>query len=70
VERIFNCVKTGTGVSLDWIEGKRKNPEYFTFPELEIMRIPVQELVRSPVLFRIDLQEHKIYRSQVGRGSY
>ena len=70
MEKIYNCVKTNTGVSLDWMEGKRKNPEHFTFPELETMRIPVQDLIGDPVLFRIDLQEHKIYRSQVGRGSY
>jgi hypothetical protein len=70
VEKIYNCVKTDTGVSLEWMEGKRKNSEYFTFPELEIMRIPLQDLLDNPVLFRIDLQEHKLYRSQVGRGSY
>lgn len=70
MEKIYNCVKTDTGVSLDWMEGKRRNPEHFTFPELETMRIPVLELTEKPVLFRIDLQEHKIYRSQVGRGSY
>jgi hypothetical protein len=70
VEKIYNCVKTDTGVSLDWMEGRRKNPEHFTFPELETMRIPVLELTEEPMLFRIDLQEHKIYRSQVGRGSY
>jgi hypothetical protein len=70
VEKIYNCVITDTGVSLDWMEGKRENPEHFTFPELETMRIPVQDPIGNPVLFRIDLQEHKIYRSQVGRGSY
>jgi hypothetical protein len=68
VEKILNCVKTDTGVSLDWMDGKRKNSEFFTFPELETMRIPVQELIEVPTLFRIDLQEHKIYRSQIGRG--
>jgi len=68
VEKIYNCVRTDTGVSLDWMEGSRKNPEHFTFPELEAMRIPVQDLIREPALFRIDLQEHKLYRSQVGRG--
>ena len=67
---IYNCVKTNTGVSLNWMDGKRKNPAHFTFWELETMRIPVQNLIGNPVLFRIDLQEHKIYRSQVGRGSY
>jgi len=69
VEIICSCVKTDTGVSLDWMRGNNKNPEHFTFPELETMRIPVQDLISDPVLFRIDLQEHKIYRSQVGRGS-
>ena len=70
MERIYNCAKTDTGVSLDWLEGERNNAEHFTFPELETMRIPVQDLIGDPALFRIDLQEHKIYRSQVGRGSY
>jgi len=70
VEKIYNCVRTNTGVSLDWMDGRRTNPEHFTFPELETMRIPVQDLIGDPGLFRIDLQEHKIYRSQVGRGSY
>lgn len=70
MEKIYNCVKTDTGVSLDWMDGKRKKSEHFTFPELESMRIPVHDLIGDPVLFRIDLQEHKIYRSQAGRGSY
>ena len=70
VEKIYNCVKTNTGVSLDWMEGKQNNPEHFTFPELETMRIPVHDLISVPVLFKIDLQEHQIYRSQAGRGSY
>ena len=55
---------------MDWMEGKRKNTEHFAFPDLENMRIPVQELIDDPALFRIDLQEHKLYRSQIGRGSY
>jgi hypothetical protein len=70
MEKIYNCVTTETGVSLDWLEGRRNNPEHFTFPELESMRIPAGELVAEPGLFRIDLQEHRIYRSQVGRSSY
>ena len=70
MEKISNCVKNDTGVSLDWMDGKRENTEHFTVTELEIMRIPVQELIDEPMLFRIDLQEHKVYRSQVGRGSY
>jgi hypothetical protein len=70
VEKIYNCVKTNTGVSPEWMEGKRKNSEHFTFSELETMRIPVRDLIGDPVLFRIDLQEHKPYRSQGGRGSY
>jgi hypothetical protein len=63
VEKIYNSVQTNTGVTLDWMEGKRKNSEHFTFTELETMRIPVRDLIGDPVLFRIDLQEHKIYRS-------
>jgi len=70
VEKISNCVKNDTGVSLDWMEGKQKNTGHFGFPDLETMRIPVQELIEDPTLFRIDLQEHKLYRSQLGRGSY
>jgi hypothetical protein len=70
VEKIYNSVQTDTGVSLDWMDGKRKNNEYFSFPELVEMRIKVPDLISSPELFRIDLQEHKIYVSQIGRGSY
>jgi len=70
VEKISNCIKTDIGVSLEWMDGMRKTSEHFTFPELESARIPVQELIAEPMLFRIDLQEHKVYRSQVGRGSY
>ena len=70
VEKILNCVKTETGVSLDWMEGKRKHSEHFSFPELESMRIRVTYLQTSPELFRIDLQEHKIYKSQAGRSSF
>jgi len=70
VEKIYNCAKTDTGVSMDWMEGKRKNNEHFTLSELETMRIRVPDLISNPELFRIDLQEHKIYVSQLGRGSY
>jgi hypothetical protein len=70
VEKIYNSVQTDTGVSLDWMDGKRKNNEYFSFPELVEMRIKVPDLISNPELFRIDLQEHKIYVSQIGRGSY
>lgn len=70
MEKIYNSVQTDTGVSLDWMDGKRKNNEYFSFPELADMRIKVPELISNPELFRIDLQEHKIYVSQLGRGSY
>ncbi|MGA2917967.1 hypothetical protein [Methanoregula sp.] len=70
MEKIYNSVQTDTGVSLDWMDGKRKNNEYFSFPELVEMRIKVPDLISNPELFRIDLQEHKIYVSQIGRGSY
>ncbi len=51
------------------MEGKRENQEFFSFPELEEMRIKVPDLVEHPDIFRIDLQEHKIYLSQVGRST-
>jgi hypothetical protein len=70
VEKICNCVRTDTGVSLDWMDGKRKNNEHFSFPELAAMRIPIPDLISNPGLFRIDLQEHRIYVSQLGRSSY
>jgi len=53
---------------MDWMEGKRKNNEHFSFTELETMRIRTRDLISNPELFRIDLQEHRIYISQVGRG--
>jgi hypothetical protein len=68
VEKIYHCAKTDTGVSMDWMDGKRVNHEHFTMAELESMRIRVPELISNPELFRIDLQEHKIYVSQLGRG--
>jgi hypothetical protein len=55
---------------MDWMEGKQKNNEHFSLSELETMRIRVPDLISNPELFRIDLQEHKIYVSQIGRGSY
>ncbi len=70
VEKIYNCVQTETGVSMEWMEKKRKNIEHFTFQELETMRIKVPDLISNPELFRIDLQEHRIYISQIGRGAY
>jgi hypothetical protein len=68
VEKIYNCRATDTGISMDWMEGKRKNAEHFTFPELAEMRIRTPELISNPELFRIDLLEHKIYVSQQARG--
>jgi len=50
--------------------GNEKNPDHFTFRELDAMRIPVRDLTGDPVLSRIDLQEHNIYPSQAGCGSY
>jgi hypothetical protein len=67
VEKIYKCMKTEAGVALVWNEGKRENPEVFSFSELEEMRINVQDLIDHPNVYRIDLQEHKIYQSQVGR---
>jgi hypothetical protein len=67
MKNIYNCKKTATGVALVWLEGKRENAETFSFSELETMRIPVQDLLDHPELYRVDLQEHKIYKSQVGR---
>jgi len=67
MKNVYNCKKTATGVALVWREGKRENEETFSFPELEAMRIPVEDLLDHPELFRIDLQEHKIYLSQIGR---
>ncbi len=70
MEKIYNCQKTDTGVSLDWMEGKRKNHKHFLYPDLETMRIHIDDLISFPERFRIDLQERRIYVSQVGRGSY
>ncbi|MHB8052123.1 MAG: hypothetical protein ACYDEZ_02295 [Methanoregula sp.] len=69
MENVFNCKKTDTGVTLVWMEGKLEKQEFFSFPELEEMRIKVPDLIEHPNLFRIDLQEHKIYLSQVGRST-
>lgn len=69
MKNIFKCKKTETGVTLVWMEGKREIQEFFSFPELEEMRIKVPDLVEHPDLYRIDLQEHKIYMSQVGRST-
>ena len=65
MEKVFNSVKTGTGVSLDWMDGKRTRTEQFSFHELDEMRIRVPDLISRPELFRIDLQEHKIYPQAV-----
>jgi hypothetical protein len=70
MNNIFNCKKTDAGVALVWMEGKKENKELFSFPELEEMRIDVQNMIEHPDLYRIDLQEHKIYRSQQGRSSF
>jgi hypothetical protein len=67
VKNVYNCKKTEAGVELVWQEGKKENNEFFSFSELKDMRINVQDLIEHPDLYRIDLQEHKIYQSQVGR---
>ena len=56
---IYTRGKTDTGVSLEWMKGKRRNPGTFTFPKLDILRITVQDLIGYPVLFGIALLEHK-----------
>ena len=70
MEKVSRCKKTDTGVKLIRMEGKRECEEFFSFQELGEMRINVQDLTEHPDLFRIDLQEHKIYLSQVGRSSF
>lgn len=67
MEKISSCKKTGTGVSMIWMEGKLGKEEFFTGRELEEMRIKVDDFLERPHLYRIDLQEHKIYVSQLGR---
>jgi len=67
MENIFNCKETETGVTMVWMAGEKENEEFFSFPKLEEMRIKVRDLVENPPLYRIDLQEHKIYVSQMGR---
>jgi hypothetical protein len=69
VEKIYKCTKTDAGVAMVWNEGKRENPEVFSFSELKEMRINVQDLIEHPDLYRIDLQEHKIYMSGGGRST-
>lgn len=70
VKNIFNCKKTEAGVAMVWHDGKEEKSEVFSFSELDEMRINVQDLIEHPDLYRIDLQEHKIYQSQVGRNAY
>ncbi len=57
-------------LALVWQDGKKEKSEVFSFSELDEMRINVQDLIEHPDLYRIDLQEHKIYQSQVGRNAY
>ena len=70
VEKICNCSETYSGVSVDWMEGNRKNHRHFTRTELETMMIRVPDLIRNPELFRIDLPAMRIWMRQVGRGPY
>jgi len=69
MENVFQCKKTETGVTLVWMQGRRENQEFFSFPDLEEMRIKGTDLIAHPELFRIDVQEHKIYLSQKGRST-
>jgi hypothetical protein len=70
VKNVSNCRKTDAGVALVWQDGTKEKNEVFSFSELNDMRINVQDLIEHPGLYRIDLQEHKIYQSQVGRNAY
>ena len=69
MEKIVSCRKTGTGVAMIRMEGSVEKEEFFSFAELAVMRINAGELTDHPELYRIDLQEHKIYLSQVGRNT-
>ena len=70
VKNVSDCKKTEAGVAMVWQDGKKEKCEVFSFSELDDMRINVQDLIEHPDLYRIDLQEHKIYQSQVGRNAY
>jgi hypothetical protein len=70
VEKICNCSSTPSGISVDWMEGNRKNIRHFTHTEPAAMTISLPDLVCHPELFRIDLPKNRIWLSQVGRGAY
>ena len=67
MEKISTCTKTDTTVSMVWMEGNIGKEECFSVKELEEMRIKVDNLVERPDLYRIDLQEHRIYVSEQAR---
>ena len=70
MKNVSDCKKTEAGVALVWQDGTKEKSEVFSFSELDDMRINVQDLIEHPDLYRIDVQEHKIYQSQVGRNAY
>jgi hypothetical protein len=67
MEKISTCKRTDKVVSMIWMKDKLGIEELFSFEELEEMRIKVDDLVKHPDLYRIDLQQHRIYVSQQGR---
>ena len=69
---ITRAAKRETGIDVAWLETAKREEkhELFTFPELSEMRIQIDDLVKHPAAYRVDLQERKVYRSARGGDSF
>jgi hypothetical protein len=70
MQTIISAKKTDTGVEVVWHENKKEMHDFFSGNEFNQMRIHVDDLIEHPTKYRIDLQEHKIYISAKGGGSF
>jgi predicted RNA-binding protein len=70
MQTIISVKKTDTGVEVVWHENKQEMHDFFSDEEFNQMRIHVDDLIEHPTKYRIDLQEHKIYTSAKGGGSF
>lgn len=62
---IIRAVKKDTGVEVIWQETAKAEEKHglFSYSELDDMRVHVDDLLARPGLYRVDLQEHKLYKS-------
>ncbi len=70
MQQIASSQKKPTGIDIFWLEGEKKQRDFFTFSELIELRINAVDLLDHPGVYRIDEKNHRIVATDQGCCSY